>query len=437
MLGSPPPAPQPPRAAAASPPGKPVAATAPTREAKHTRHTPTRRIKVGHPLALPEHLPVPLDAATASLNAWAELDLAALNQNARALRAAIGPATETIAVVKANAYGAGAAPFARELQSAGVERFAVAWAAEAIALRAAGITKPIIVLGHSFPGDAADAVRHNLTLTVHSLELGHALSREAAAAGTTATVHIKIDTGMHRFGNTLEEAATLAETLRTLPGIDVEGLATHMANADEEDDSFSDQQHERFAAAVQRLPWIRYRHTANSATALRRPEYRFDGARIGLALHGILPDNTPNPGLRPVLSVRARLGRVADVAPGGGVSYGLTWRAQQPARAGLVPVGYADGWPRNLGNTAHVLVHGQPAPMIGRVCMDQFLADVTAIPQAREGSIVTLLGTDGGREITANHLADLAGTISWDIIAGLTARLPRLAHRNGSVEAIA
>lgn len=344
---------------------------------------------------------------------------------------------ELIAVVKANAYGAGAPAFARELDGGGADRFAVVWVAEGTALRAAGVTRPILVLGHSFPEDAPEAVRAGLTLTCHSLELGEALSREAVAQDRPVAVHVKVDTGLHRFGLPLDAAVELATALRSLPGIEVEGLTTHMANADEEDDSFAETQHALFAEAVARLPWIPYRHTANSATALRRAPLRYDGVRVGLALHGVLPPNTPGPELRPVLSLRARLGRVADVAAGEGVSYGLTWRAAQPSRVGLVPVGYADGWRRNLGNTGSVLLNGHRCPMVGRVCMDQFLVDVTGMAGAAEGSLVTLLGTDGADRITADDIASQAGTISWDILSSLQARLPRLFVRGGLVESIA
>ena len=348
----------------------------------------------------------------------------------------MGDSVEVIAVVKANAYGAGAAQFAAELERAGIPRFAAVWASEAVALRQAGITRPIIVLGHAFPADASDAVAHGITLTCHSIALGQALSEAATALGRTAIVHIKVDTGLHRFGVTLDEAVTLAAALRQLPNLVVEGLTTHMANADEPDDTFAETQQALFAEAAARLPWIPYRHTANSATALRRSGLRYDGVRVGLALHGVLPPNSPGPKLSPVLSIRARLARVAEVARGEGVSYGLTWRAERPSRAGLVPVGYADGWRRGLGNVGSVLLDGQRCPMVGRVCMDQFLVDVTNLPSAREGCVVTLLGTEGDAHITADEVADEAGTISWDILASLQARLPRLYVRNGMVESI-
>ena len=344
---------------------------------------------------------------------------------------------ELIAVVKANAYGAGAARLAPALEGAGVDRFAVVWPHEGYMLRQAGVQRPILVLGHAFPADATQAVRSGLTLTCHSLELGEALSRAAQASGTTARVHVKVDTGLHRFGVTLDEAVELASRLRELPRLEVEGLTTHMANADEADDSFADEQHRVFRAAAERLPWIPYRHTANSATALRRTELRYSGVRVGLALHGVFPDHTSGPELRPVLSLRARIARVADVAPGEGVSYGLTWRAERPSKVALVPVGYADGWRRGLGNRGAVLVGGQRCPMVGRVCMDQFLVDVTEVPGVREGDIATLIGGDGADSITASEVAATAETISWDVLASLQARIPRLYHRDGAVEAIA
>jgi alanine racemase len=210
-----------------------------------------------------------------------------------------------------------------------------------------------------------------------------------------------------------------------------------MANADEADDSFAEHQHEVFKAAAARLPWISYRHTANSATALRRDELRYSGVRVGLALHGVLPANTSGPALTPILSLRARLARVSDVPVGEGVSYGLTWRAERPSRVALVPVGYGDGWRRGLGNVGAVLIRGRRCPMVGRVCMDQFLVDVTDVPGAVEGDIATLIGADGADRITASEVAEDAGTIAWDVLASLQARLPRFYHRAGAVQEIA
>lgn len=377
-----------------------------------------------------------LHEVTHSLNAWAEIDLDAVTANVHALKSILG-AVELISVVKANAYGAGASVLAPALESAGVDRFAVVWPHEGYMLRQAGITAPILVLGHAFPADATQAVRSGLTLTCNSRDLADALSAAASAAGTVTRVHVKVDTGLHRFGNELNEAVALAEYLRSLPGIEVEGLTTHMANADEADDSFAERQHEVFRAAAARLPWIPYRHTANSATALRRSELRYSGVRVGLALHGVLPPNTHGPALRPVLSLRARLARVSDVAPGEGVSYGLRWKAQRPSTVALVPVGYADGWRRSLGGQGEVLIRGHRYPMVGTVCMDQFMVDVTGGPALAEGDIATLIGADASDRITASEVAERAGTIAWDILSTLSGRLTRIYHRNGHVEHIA
>ncbi len=374
--------------------------------------------------------------ATASLNAWIEVDLNAVAANVAMLREAVGNEVELIAVVKANAYGAGVAGLAPALEQAGVERFAVVWASEGVALRAFGTQRPILVLGHAFPADAAAAVASRLTLTVDTLALGEALSREAVAAGTQLPVHIHIDSGLHRDGLAPEAAVQLADTLRALPGIVVEGVSTHMANADELDDSFSAVQQKLFRSALNGLDWVPYRHTANSATALRRTGYRFDGVRLGLALHGILPENTPALPLQPILSLKARVARIVDVPEGEGVSYGLTWHADRPSRAALIPVGYADGWRRSLGNAGEVLIGGRRCPMIGRVCMDQFLVDVTDLPNAAVGDEAVLLGSQGSERISAEFVAARTGTIPWEVFAALQARLPRIFHRDGRVETI-
>lgn len=389
--------------------------------------TSVRRASAGH-----------LAEVTASRNAWVEVDLEALEANVQALRAVIGPHVELIAIVKANAYGHGAAALGPRMEAMGASRLAVAWMGEALALRAAGARGPILVLGHAFPADAAAAVQHDITLTIHSEELALSLSRAAEEAGRTARVHVKVDTGLHRFGLTAGEAVALASTARGLPGVDVEGLWTHIANADEEDDSFSDEQFSVFSRACAALPWIRYRHMANSATILRRPQLHLEGVRAGLALYGVDPGPHAAAGnLQPVLQLKARLARVVALKEGEGVSYGLSWKATKPSLAGLVPVGYGDGWKRSLADGGHVLIHGRRCPVIGRVMMDHLMVDLTGLPEATaEGDEVVLLGRQGAGGLTATELATVAGTIGWDILASLQARLPRLYHRRGAVEAI-
>ncbi|MEX2081197.1 MAG: alanine racemase, partial [Dehalococcoidia bacterium] len=378
----------------------------------------------------------PVGAMTRALNAWIQVDLGALGHNLGALREWMAPAAPAVmAIVKANAYGHGATAVGRELERLGVEGLAVVWLAEAVALREAGVSIPIVVLGHSFVEGAESAVQHNITLTVHTEALGSAVAAMAAGAGKTARVQIKVDTGLHRSGVGPEEAVRLAEALRAMRGIEVEGLWTHMANADEEDDSFSEEQAKRFQAVAAQLEWIPVRHAGNSATALRRPELRLNAVRTGLALYGLAPSEYgAAPGLRPVLSLKARLARVARLAAGEGVSYGLTWRAGSEAEVGLVPVGYGDGWKRQLGGVGEVLVAGQRRPMIGRVMMDHFVVDVTGLGCA-EGDEVVLLGQQGEERLDATEVGRLAGTISWDVLASLQARLPRLYVRDGLVVA--
>jgi alanine racemase len=376
-----------------------------------------------------------LDVATQSLNAWIEVDLDALDANVAAIRSVIEPGTELIAVVKANAYGHGLGPVARTLERSGVERFGVAWMGEALAVRSAGVTSPVIVLEHVFPADAPAAVANSIACTIHSKALADAFAAAARVASTQATVQLKVDTGLRRFGNTAAEAIELAEYCRGIPELRVEALWTHMANADEADDGFSLEQLARFQAVREQLDWIPYCHAANSATTLRQPVLHFDGVRAGVSLYGICPPHSPNPGLQPVLSLKARLARVMQLEVGEGVSYGLTWRAPRPSIVGLVPVGYGDGWRRSLGNSGSVLVGGQRCPMVGRVCMDMFLVDLTDLGKPSiEGDEVVLLGQQGGEAITAEEVAEQTGTIPWEVLAALLPRLPRLYRRGGVVE---
>lgn len=376
-----------------------------------------------------------LHEATRALNGWIEIDLDAMDANVAAIRAATGSSVEVIAVVKANAYGHGVAGVAPALEAAGVERFAVVSVREAMALRKLGIERPILVMSHAFPGDARSAFAGDLTLTVHSKEMVDAIAAEGTLRRATAKVHIKVDTGLHRFGLSPDDAVELAEYVRETAGVEMEGLWTHMANADEEDDSFSESQREMFESVRKRLPWVPYAHAANSATAVRRPELRYSGVRAGLALHGVLPPNTEAKGFAPTMSLKAKLARVTEVAAGEGVSYGLVWKARRASRMGLVPLGYGDGLARSLGNRGAVLVGGEMAPMVGRMCMDHFAVDLTDVAgTAAEGDEVVVLGRQGGLSITADDLADQAGTISWEILTGMQARVARLYHRGGTVE---
>ena len=374
--------------------------------------------------------------ATRALNAWIEIDLEALADNARVLRETAAPAT-VIAVVKANAYGHGLPIVGPALEAAGVERFGVIFMPEAIDLRAAGVTRPIIVLGHAFPEDADAAVAQDIALTVDTAALAEALSAAALRAGKAPVpVHLKVDSGMHRFGLTPNEVAALAARVRDLEGVALEAIWTHLAMADHEDDSFTARQAGVVADAVALAGGVPMRHIANTATTIRRPEYRYEGVRTGIGLYGALPAHTPNPGLRPALSLKARLARVFAVAPGEGVSYGLTWRAERPSRLALIPLGYADGYSRALSNRGQALVRGRRCPVVGRVCMDHLLVDATDVPGAAAGDEAVLIGEQAGETISAADVAAASGTINYEALAGLNRRLNRLGHRRGVVEAV-
>ena len=376
-----------------------------------------------------------LSNATKALNAWIEVDLDALENNARVLRETAGDAT-VIAVVKANAYGHGLDIVGPALEAAGIERFGVIFMPEALDLRATGVTRPVVVLGHSFPEDAEAAVANDITLTVDTNAQAEAVSEAALSAGKVPVpVHIKVDSGMHRFGLMPAEVAALASHVRGLGGVTLEALWTHLAMADHEDDSFTAQQDAVVAEAVRLVGDVPMRHIANTATTIRHPEFRYEGVRTGIGIYGGLPDHTPNPGLQPVLSMKARLARAFDVAPGEGVSYGLTWRAERQSRIALIAVGYADGYNRGLSNRGQVLVRGQRCPVVGRVCMDNFLVDVTDVPGATAGDETVLIGEQGGETISAREVAAAIDTINYEVLAGLNRRLPRLGHRQGIVKA--
>lgn len=337
------------------------------------------------------------------------------------------------AVVKANAYGHGALGIARAALEAGADRLAVICVDEGEQLRRGGIAAPILVMGHSPASEARRIVELGLTPTVNSLEMGRALAREADALGVRLPVHLKVDTGLNRYGLPPREVVPLADALRELPSLEVEGIFTHFASADEGDKRFTLEQYTTFRSVVEKLPWIPMRHVSNTATLLDRPEMSLDLVRPGVGLYGLYPSQyvSRSLNLRPALSLKSRIARLTPVAEGDGVSYGRTWRANRPSNIGLVMCGYADGLPRLLSNRGSVLVRGRRAPIVGRVCMDMCMADVTDVPDAAEGDDVVIIGRQGDQEISAADVAELCGTISYEILCGISARVPRLYMRSG------
>jgi alanine racemase len=368
---------------------------------------------------------------------WAEVDLDALTSNLRVLAARAAPA-RTYAVVKANAYGHGAVAVARAALAAGASGLVVVAVDEGEELRRAGLTAPVLVVGYTPASDAARAVALDLRVTVAADDVLDALSAAARAAGKTAAIDLEVETGLHRHGLRPDAAVLLAERARGLPGLRVEGLFTHFAAAEEGDQRFTRRQFELLREVSGRLPWIPERHCSASASVLLDRDMALEAVRTGLSLYGYRP--APWCGadveLRPVLSLRARVARVLALERGQTVGYGRTWAASRPSRVALVMCGYADGYRRSFSNRAHVLVRGRRVPIVGRVAMDMCMADVTALPEVRPGDVVTLLGTDGEERVDADELAALGDTISWEILAGVTARVPRLYLRHGTVSAV-
>jgi alanine racemase len=367
------------------------------------------------------------------------IDLDAVANNVRYFRRIAPPAAGVMAVVKANAYGHGAVMVGRAAVEAGAAWLAVATVDEGCQLRAAGLTAPILVLAASDPAEAPAAVRAGLTLAVAHLD--HAAAIAAAAGAEPASVHVEVDTGMRRYGVPTEAAPDLIARIVGLPGLRLGGVYTHFATADEADRSFVAVQRARFDAVLAAvraagiaIPLV---HQDNSAAALTATGRAVDLVRIGISLYGLSPSSEvpAPPELRPVLSLRSRVARVFDLAPGDSVSYGRTFVADRPLRAALVPVGYADGYRRSLSNRGAMLLGGRRAPVLGRVCMDQTVIAMPDGVAARVGDEVVLIGAQGDDEITADDLAALAGTIGYEIATGLGARVPRVYRRGGLVVA--
>ena len=372
---------------------------------------------------------------------WLDIDLSAVAANVRQLRRIIGPARQLMAVVKGNAYGHGdghsAAPVARAALAAGADRLAVATLSEGIALRQAAIQAPILVLGYTPAWQAELLLCHRLTATVYELEIVQALA-QLATPQQPASVHVKINTGMNRLGIAPQQAVDFLTALQPFAQVEVEGIFTHFSTADEADKSFALAQFTRFQASLRALAERQLRpplaHAANSAAVLTLPQTHLQLVRAGIALYGLHPDpvHTRLPaGFRPALSWKAHIAQVLDLAPGEAVSYNREFVAERPLRAAVVPVGYADGFPRKPHNWGHLLVHGQPAPILGRVCMDQTIVDVTHIQAQQpvhQGDEAVIIGQQRGASITADEAAARIGTNNYDIVSRILPRVPRLYH---------
>lgn len=365
------------------------------------------------------------------LVSWAEIDLEAIRSNIRSFRRHVGDRVQVMAVVKANAYGHGAVPVAQAALEAGAARLAVHRLIEGIELRQAGITAPILVLGYTPPPGAGEFVHWNLTPTMMTPEFAQALSSQAAAQGSTVPVHVKIDTGMNRFGLFPEEVLPFLSAVKNLEGLTLEGMFTHFATADSMEQNWVLQQIKEFDAVIAAvknagldIPLI---HAANSATTMRYPQAHYQAVRPGIAMYGMHPSSEWEPvfELHPALTLKSRVSRVRDLPVGAGISYGRTFVTSRPTRAALVTVGYGDGYHRILSNKGVVLVGGRRAPVLGRVCMDQFVVDVTDIPGVQQDDEVVLVGRQGEERISAEEVGRLMGSINYEVTTGLLPRVMR------------
>ncbi len=366
----------------------------------------------------------------------AEIDLRALRFNYEGVRKRVGPDVRIMGIVKANAYGHGIIEVAKALVRFGIDYLGVGFAEEGIALRKAGITRPILVLGGVLGRQVSDFLQHRLDVTVSSVEIARRIDEAVAAAGggAKADVHLKIDTGMERIGVKPANAARFIDEVAGLKGIAVKGLYSHLATADEADKSFAFEQLRRFDSVVagarragHDIPYI---HIANSGALLDIPGSYHTMVRPGIMLYGVYPSKETQRSvpLRPVLSLRSNIVFMKEVGAGTSVSYGRKYVTPRATRIATVPVGYGDGYPRRLGNAANVLIGGKPYPVVGTVCMDQLMIDVGMDAALHVGDDVTLIGADGGAQISAWDLSDAVGTIPYEILTGIAARVPRIVH---------
>jgi alanine racemase len=373
---------------------------------------------------------------------WAQIDLDAIAHNISAIKQHVGERVIVMAVVKANAYGHGAEPVARVALESGAAWLAVNRLGEGVALRLAGIRAPILVMGYTLAAGAMTAVTHDLRLTVTSPPLAEALSAAARAAGKTAPVHVKVDTGMGRFGLLPEEAVDFIRALSRLPGLQLEGVYTHFAVADLPDKSYT---HRQFAIYLEILAAldaegipVPVRHVANSAATLDLPEMHLDAVRPGIAIYGLSPSDEVEPAvpLRPALMLKSRVGRVRTLPAGSSISYGRTFVTQRPTPVALVPGGYGDGYMRHNSNRGVVLIHGRRAPIRGRVCMDQFVVEISGIEGVKPDDEVVLIGRQGDEVLSAEEVARWGATINYEVVTQLMPRIPRVYLRGGEVVSV-
>lgn len=374
---------------------------------------------------------------------YIEVDLDAIEENMVNMKKNLMPGTKITAVIKTDGYGHGSVPIAKCLEPLDfLWGFAVATFEEACELRAAGIKKPLLILGYTFPYCADGMAEKKIRPAVFRKESVDALDEAGKRAGKPVRVHIKVDTGMNRIGIAPDEQGLeFVRELSGRDGIEIEGIFTHFARADEQDKTSAREQLEKFKSFIGRLEQelglvIPVKHCSNSAGILELPEANMDMVRAGITLYGLYPSEEVGRKLvplRPALSFRSEVVYCKTIRRGQSVSYGGTFTAEGQMRIATIPIGYGDGYPRALSGVGYVLIRGKRAPILGRVCMDQFMVDVTDIPEVAEGDRVTLIGQDGTESISAELLGTLSGRFNYELVCDLGKRIPRIYKRNGRI----
>ena len=381
---------------------------------------------------------------------WVEIDLDALTHNFRQIRQAIAPGCKVMSVVKADAYGHSAPRVASVLQELGSEWFAVSNLEEAIQLRNCGIVRPILILGFTPVENAPLLAKYDITQAILSAEYAADLQKSAAQSHVTLRGHLKIDTGMSRIGFFFQEELRDRDNLDAmeaacrLPNVKVEGVFTHFAVADEkaEGEAYTRRQYQNFTRAIQCLEergiQFSLRHCSNSGAIMDYPEMNLDMVRPGIILYGLWPSGklAGQMDFRPVMSMKTAVAQVKEIGADTTVSYGRTYTAPDNRRVATLPIGYADGYTRIFSNRAEVLLHGQRAPVVGRVCMDQTIVDVSHIPEVKVGDVVTVFGSDGTETLSVDELCQISQTINYELTCGINKRVPRVILRDGQPIAV-
>lgn len=372
----------------------------------------------------------------------AQINLDAIYDNLYNTRKIINEGTKLMAIVKADGYGHGAVIIAKVVDDI-VDAYGVSNVDEAIELRKRATKKPILILGYTSKKENDLLVRYNITQAVFDYESACDLSQMAQSMGKVTPVHIKLDTGMTRIGfKDNDESIETIKKISKLPGVEITGIFTHFARADEKDKTSVNKQIRRYTEFVDKLEkegiHIPTKHVANSASIIDIPSVNFNMVRSGISTYGLYPSEDVDKDrlkLKPAMEIKSCISFIKEVGAGVGISYGSTFVTERPTKVATIPVGYADGYPRNLSNKGYVLINGKKAPILGRVCMDQFMVDITGISDVTYDSEVVLLGKDWDSQITVEELADLAGTFNYEFVCDISKRVPRVFLRNNRVVA--